>query len=53
MASPAPALAWWLLPPVVLGRAGLSLLVSAGLVAAGWRLAHHSTRELLRAGQRD
>jgi hypothetical protein len=30
-----------------------SLLICAGLVAAGWRLAHHSTRELLRAGQRD
>jgi hypothetical protein len=30
-----------------------SLLVSAGLVLAGWRLARHSSRELLRAGQRD
>jgi hypothetical protein len=30
-----------------------TLLVSAGMVAAGWRLAHHSSRELLRSGQRD
>jgi hypothetical protein len=30
-----------------------SLLVSAGMVGAGWRLAHHSARELLRSGQRD